>query len=208
MADFSKALVSFSAAAGGYTADSPDAEIYCGIDRRFYPGWEGWPVIDALKFAASDARELQSTLEQNRKLKEKVSELFKQMYWDRFWGDRIPDQEIATELLESAAEFGVARAVNCLQKSLNSLGSSNARLIEDGHFGPKTLSALGSYLGSGDPSFLLKTMRILQALYYIGRMKKNPGRDLHAEAWLGKLVVARQRERKKPAPPTGLRIED
>jgi lysozyme family protein len=209
MADFITAFVASSVAGAGYTAVLPDIEIYCGIDRHFHPTWGGWPIIDSLKFAASDESELNSSLEQNKKLKEKVRELFKQVYWDRFCGDQVPDQEIATELFQSALELGVARAVNGLQKSLNALNPGSAayaHVVEDGRLGPMTLGALQSYLETEDPSSLLKAMRILQALHYIARIKKNPGRDPYARAWLRKLVVAR--EKRKPAPPTDLRIED
>ena len=209
MADFIRAFVASPVAGAGYTAVLPDIEIYCGIDRHFYPAWEGWPIIDALKFAASDEKELNSTLEQNKKLKEKVRELFKQVYWDRFRGDQVPDQEVATELFLSSVELGVGRAVGGLQKSLNALNPGSAayaHVVEDGRLGPKTLRALERYLETEDPSSLLKTMRILQASHYIARIRKNPGQDPDARVWLRKLVVAR--EERKPAPPTDLRIED
>lgn len=209
MADFIRAFKASWVAGEGYTAGLPDIEIYCGIERRFHPTWKGWPIVDALKFAASDEDELKMTLEQNKKLKGEVEEFFKSLYWNRFLGDRIADQEVATELFLSSVELGVGRAVNGLQKSLNALNpgeNAYAHVIEDGRLGPRTLSALDTYLKSEDPSFLLKAMRIRQALYYINRMKENPGRDAYARVWLGNLVVAR--EKRKPAPPTDLRIED
>ena len=209
MADFIKAFCASQVARDGYTAVVPDIEIYCGIERHFHPKWNGWPIVDALKFAASDDDELKRTLEQNRKLKEEVEEFFRSLYWDRFLGDRIADQEIATELFLSSIELGVGRAVNGFQKSLNALNPGDAayaRVVEDGRLGPATLSALEAYLKREDPSFLLKAMRILQALHYLARMKKNPGRDADARAWLDKLAVARVK--RKPAPPTDLRIED
>lgn len=212
MADFIKAFAASSVAGAGYKAVLPDIEIYCGIERHFHPAWEGWPIIDALKFAASDENELKSSLEQNKKLKDKVRELFKQVYWDRFRGDQVPDQEIATELFLSSVEVGVGKAVTGLQKSLNALkpkDSSHPRVIEDGRLGPETLAALERHLLAEEPPrLLLKAMRIMQALHYIARMKKNPGRDRVATVWLGKLVVAREEEQCKPAPPTDLRIED
>lgn len=212
MADFIKAFVASSVAGAGYTAVLPDIEIYCGIERHFHPAWEGWPIIDALKVAASDEHELKSTLEQNKKLKEKVRELFKQVYWDRFRGDQVPDQDIATELFLSSVELGVGRAVYGLQKSLNALkprDSSYPGVVEDGRLGPETLAALERYRVIEDPPhLLLKAMRIMQALHYMARMKKNPGRDRCAEVWLGTLVVAREDGPRKPAPPTDLRIED
>jgi hypothetical protein len=211
MADFSKAFSVSAAARGGYSAISEDEVIYRGIDRRFHPAWDGWEIVDALKFAASDEIELQNTLAQNKRLKEKVRNWFKQTYWDRFSGDRIPNQEIADELFESAVEFGVERAVNCLQKSLNLLNAGCAektRVIEDGRLGQETFYALEICLKVEGASSLLNVMRILQALHYMSRMKKNPGQDLFAKERLGNLVVTRRKAPSKPAPPKDLRVED
>jgi lysozyme family protein len=211
MADFNQAFVASPGVRSGYASDPVDGEIYCGIERLFHPAWEGWPIVDALRFAASDENELKSTLEQNRKLMEKVRGFFKQAYWDRFQGDRISDQQVAEELLESAVELGVRRAVIGLQKVLNTLnpgGAFRGRVVEDGRLGPVTLSALESLIEIEGASYLLKAMKILQALHYIDRIKKSYGRDQYARDWLGKLVVARYKARPKPAAPTDLRLED
>jgi lysozyme family protein len=211
MADFSKAFSASYAARGGYAAISEGGETYRGIHRRFHPAWSGWRIIDALKFAASDEDELQSTLSQNKRLREKVWNWFKQMYWDRFSGDLIPNQEIAAELLESSVELGVGRAVNCLQKSVNLLNAGRreqASIVEDGRLGQETMDALEDCLKIDGASYLLNVMRILQALYYIGRMKKNPGQDLFARDRLGQFAVTRQKAWIKPAPPKDLRVED
>jgi hypothetical protein len=211
MADFIKAFSAASVGRGSYTAIPEGAEIYRGIDRRFHPAWYGWRIIDALKFAASDENELQSTLAQNKRLREKVRNWFKQMYWDRFSGDLIPNQEIASELFESSVELGVGRAVNCLQKSLNLLNAGRreqASIVEDGLLGQETTDALESCLKIDGASCLLNVMRVLQALHYIGRMKKNPGQDFFARDRLGQFVVTRQKAQIKPAPPLDLRVED
>ena len=211
MADFSKVFSASSAAGSGYAAISEGAEIYRGIDRRFHPAWDGWPIVDALKFAASDENELQSTLAQNKKLGEKARNWFKQMYWDRFSGDLVPNQEVAAELFEASVELGVGRAVNCLQKSLNLLNagrSEQACIVEDGRLGQETVDALEACLKIDGASCVRNVMRILQTLYYIGRLKKNPGQDSVARKRLGSLGVTRQNGQIKPAPPTDLRVED
>jgi lysozyme family protein len=196
MADFSKAFSVSAAAKGGFSAIPEGVEIYSGIDRRFHPGWDGWEIVDALKFAASDENELKSTLAQNKRLKEKVFNWFKQVYWDTFSGDHIPSQGIAEELFESSIELGVERAVNCLQKSLNLLNAGRAEktsVVEDGRLGQETLQALLICLNVSGASHLLNVMRILQALHYLGRMKKNPEQDLFARERLGGFVVTRQK---------------
>lgn len=211
MADFTKAYAVSAVSRGINTEMAGDVEIYNGIDRRFNPSWDGWQVIDALRFAASDGDELNTTLTQNKKLKEKVRSFYKQSYWDRFSGDRIPNQDIAEELFESSMELGVGGSVNCLQKCLNLLnagGPAKPPLVEDGLLGRKTLDALEDCLRVDGASCLLNIMRILQGLHYIGRMKKNPGQDMAARKWLGKLIVARPNLKRKPSPPAGLRVQD
>ena len=211
MADFDKAFRVSLAARGGYKAASEGLEIYRGIDRRFHPSWDGWPIVDALKFAASDEHEFQSTLSQNKKLREKVRIWFKQTYWDRFSGDRIRNQELAEELFESSVELNVDRAVNCLQKTLNLLNAGDPErpaLVEDGRLGQETLEVLGTSLQNEGTSHILHVMRILQALHYITRIRKNPGRDAAAGERLKNLVVTRRNAPIRPAPPMDLRVED
>jgi len=211
MADFDKAFRVSLAARGGYRAVSEGLEIYRGIERRFHPSWDGWPIVDALKFAASDEQELQSTLSQNKKLGEKVRSWFKQTYWDRFSGDRIRNQEIAEELFESSLELGVGRAVNCLQKALNLLDAGapeQAPIVEDGRLGEESLDVLETSLQTGGASHILHVMRVLQALHYISRIRKNPGRDAVARERLENLVVTRRNTPIRPAPPMDLRVED
>lgn len=211
MADFTKAYAVSAISRGIGTDRAGEVEIYDGIERCFHPAWDGWQVIDALKFAASDDDELRITLKQNKKLKEKVRTFYKQMHWDRFSGDRLPNQDIAQELFESSLELGVARAANCLQKGLNLLHAGRpgkTSLVEDGVLGPNTLEALKEALRLDGVSCLLNIVRILQALHYLGRMKKNPGQDAAARNWLAKLIVTRPNLQRKPSPPMGLRLED
>ncbi|MBN2033828.1 MAG: hypothetical protein JW836_11170 [Deltaproteobacteria bacterium] len=211
MADFSKALSASSAARSGYTTVSEGVGIYKGIDRRFNPGWDGWKIVDALTFAASDQNELRVTLAQNKKLKEMVRNWYKQMYWDRFSGDMVRNQEIAAELFESSLELGVGRAVNCLQKSLNLLNAARpdgVSIVENGRLEMKTMDAMEDYLKTDSASYLLNVMRILLALHYIGRIRKSPGQDSFAWERLRTFEVLRQKAWTKPDPPADLRVED
>jgi hypothetical protein len=210
MADFDKAFNRSSVLKGSYVATLDKDEIYRGISRRFHPAWDGWPVVDALKFAASNDHEFRRTLAQNEKLKRKVRDFHKQMYWDRFWGDEIPNQEVAAELLDAAIEMGPVRSVLILQKSLNLIHAGQGHdepLIEDGLLGPKTTEALERYLQTDDPSFLIKIMRIRQSAHYLARMRRNPLLDAFARDWLKRLKISRDSGESIPAPPTGLQVE-
>lgn len=210
MADFHKAFDRSLPGKGGYSEDPDlDGEIYRGIARRFHPSWEGWPIIDALRFAASSDEEFSRTLEQNQRLKEQVRNFFKQTYWDRFWGDRIPNQEIAEELLETSAEMGVRGAVRCLQESLNLLKAPQKdypHIFEDGLLGPKTLWALEAYLKIDSAPYLLNVMRIVQGMRHIEKMRRNPN-ERDAKDWFERISVSKESVAIPPAPPTNIRVE-
>ena len=211
MANFTKALSASSVAASGYAVNSEGTEIYRGIDRTIHPEWDGWPIIDALKFAASDKHELQITLAQNKKLGEKVWVWFKKKHWDKFSGDRISDQDIGAELFEASLELGVERTVNCLQKSLNLLNAGRTKepsIVENGRLGEETLDALETCIRIDGPAYVLNVIRLVQGLHYISKLKKNLGQDPVARERLGNLEVTRRNKPLKPAPPTNLRLED
>jgi lysozyme family protein len=212
MADFYKAFETSLLAQSGFIGDpdNDEEEVYRGISRRFHPSWDGWQIIDALRLSASNHNEFCKTLKQNQKLKEKVRVFFKQMYWDRFWGDRVPDQRIAEELFETSTEMGVHRAVGCLQEGLNILcsGQENYRhIIEDGLFGPETLMALKAYLKVNDAPYLLKVMNILQGMEYIERIRRNPNQEAYVRDWFKRIRISRESAGKGPAPPTNLTID-
>jgi lysozyme family protein len=210
MADFGKALNRSSVLKGSYVVTPDKDEIYRGISRRFHPAWGGWPVVDALKFAASNDQELEKTLEQNEKLKKKVREFHKQMYWDRFRGDEIQNQEVAAELFDAAIEMGLFRSVLVFQKSLNSFHGGRSHdepLVEDGLLGPKTMEALERYLQTDDLSLLINIMRIRQSAYYLARLRRKPRLDAFARDWLKRLKISRESRDSIPAPPTALRVD-
>jgi len=212
MADFDKAFETSLLAGSGFIGDpdNDEEEVYRGISRRFHPSWGGWQIIDALRLSASNHNEFYKTLKQNQKLKERVRVFFKQMYWDRFWGDRVPDQRIAEELFETSTEMGVHRAVGCLQEGLNILcaGQENYRhIIEDGLFGPKTRNALEAYLKIKDVPYLLKVMNIIQGMEYIEEIRRNPNQEKYARDWFKRIRISKESAEKGLAPPTNLRID-
>ena len=185
MADYHKAYAITLAHEGGYVHDPDDrgGETYRGISRKYHGNWPGWETIDQLKGAA----DFPAGLDRQTELDEQVADFFKAKYWDRFWGDRIPDQQVANELFDTSVNLGPKRAVTFLQAGLNVL-NRNERLFEDisedGAFGKNTLAALKSYLQGDEASILVKICNILQGMHYIEFMRSSPTQEKYARGWL------------------------
>jgi len=189
MANFNEVFEKTAAIEGGYVFDPDDAggETYKGISRRFNPSWKGWKIIDDLKQANRRKRKFDRIFEQDKMLQEEIRIFYKQLYWDRFRGDEIPNQEIAQELFDTGVNIGIHRSVGFLQESLNLLNRNQKNyndVVEDGLFGLKTLKALKAYLKIDKLQYLLKVMNILQGTHYIEYMRKNPIQEKYARGWL------------------------
>lgn len=213
MADFNEAFERIIGNREEYPEEQSDSqeEKYRGISRRFCPSWAGWGIVDALRRAASNEKEFRKTLEQNEKLKQETRSFFKQIYWDRFWGDRIPDQTIAEELFDTSLTLGVHSAVCFLQEGLSLLsgqGEKHVSLLEDGCFGPLTMETLEAYLETQDASDLLKVMNILQSMHYIEYLRRKPSQQGYVRTFLKRTRISKDFAIvKPPAPPTDFRIE-
>jgi len=194
MADFKVAFAKTAAHEGDYVNDPDDAggETYRGIARRYNPSWSGWAIIDRIREGAGSDDALKRGLEADEELQGDVRLFYKQLYWDRFWGDRIPVQEIAGELFDTGVNMGVRKAVSFLQESLNLLNrnqQSYADIGEDGLFGPTTLKILEAYCEIDKPQSLLTVMNILQGMHYIEYMRKSPVQEKYARGWLKRVRI-------------------
>lgn len=94
--------------------------------------------------------------------------IYKGEYWDRFLGDEIASDDVASCLLSFAINDGDAREVKMLQQVLG--------ISVDGVMGPKTLAA-ANYTA---PASLSARLRVSQAEFYINLAKIRPdiARDL------------------------------
>ncbi len=187
MATYDDTFRKTAAHEGGYVHDPDDVggETYKGVSRRYNPSWGGWRLIDELKQASGD---FPDNLEQNVELQASVKDFYKQNYWDKFWGDEIPAQEIAEELFDTSVNMGARRAVTFFQEGMNLLNRNQRDykdITEDGLFGRKTLEVLTAYLKveRGDCKPLLKVMNILQGMHYIEYMRKSPTQEKYARGW-------------------------
>ena len=200
MANFEEAFKITAAHEGGYVFDPDDAggETYKGISRRFNPSWDGWTIIDNLKELGISNKDLEAKLDRDDNLQEKVALFYKHNYWDKFWGDEIPVQEIGEELFDTGVNMGVRRAVRFLQESLNLLNRNQQNypdIGEDGLFGKGTLNALKAYLQIDKGPYLLKVMNILQGKHYIEYMRKSPVQEKYARGWLNRVEFTKSKRR-------------
>jgi len=162
---------------GGYCFDrmDPGGETYMGVSRVYWPGWEGWGIVDKLRekgtvpeFAISGLAPL-------------VLDFYRNNFWNRMQGDKVAriSPEVAYELFDTSVNLDVPDAVKFLQVALNMqrmVTRSFPKLVVDGLLGPNTLTALERCLETqpGDKEqnekILLNCMNGEQYICY----KKNP----------------------------------
>ena len=184
MADLAKALPLVLRHEGGWVHDlqDPGGETYRGISRRYFPGWPGWPLLDAQR--RIDGRPNDASLAPM------VAGFYRANFWDRFQGDRIPDQALADELLDQAVNLGVHRAVDHLQRALNALNNEGKRwpdMVRDGKLGPGTLAAIDACRTYGYLPALMAALKGQQAVYYLERMEARGANERFAGGWLGRV---------------------
>lgn len=99
---------------GGYVfhADDPGGETKFGISKRAYPN-----------------------LDIKNLTREQAIEIYRQDYWNRINGDKLPE-EIAYQVLDAAVNHGIGNAIRMLQRAVN--------VADDGYWGPRSERALAS----------------------------------------------------------------
>lgn len=183
MADFQIAYDITMGYEGGYAnvSGDPGGETYKGIARNFWPNWSGWTIVDGWKNSANPNWKnlMVEELEPN------VQDFYKQLFWNRFLGDQIANQEIANELFDSAVNMGVSRAVSFLQEALNIFSDRTHDLVVDGIFGGKTLGALNFFLNNAKTrtiQALLLDLNVQQGAWY-HHLAKEHGMSKFIEGW-------------------------
>ena len=88
--------------------------------------------------------------------------VYRVTYWNRFLGDQIADDGVASCLLSFSINDGTSREVRMLQQILN--------LTQDGAFGPQTLAATNA----AAPQPLATALRQAQASFYLSLAPTRP----------------------------------
>lgn len=174
---------------GGYVDHPADrgGETYCGIARRFWPDWEGWIVIDAIKAKRGPIP--------RGTWYDTLTEDVNRFYYEHFWlpaGAHMVTDAIALELYEQAVHFGVHTAVAILQRAVNALnrgGRDWDDIREDGRFGPRTATAVQACMGNRGPGVLLKALNILQGARYFDIASSDPSQEVFLHGWLKRVSL-------------------
>ena len=100
--------------------------------------------------------------------------IYRVAYWNRFQGDQIADDGVASCLLSFSINDGEAREVRMLQDCLN--------IPIDGVFGPQTLE----YANAFDPKQLAAALRMAQADFYRATAAARPADARFLDGWLAR----------------------
>jgi lysozyme family protein len=134
-----------------------------GIAEKFHPdlpeGFFTGPAEDALAEA------------------EKIEE---REYWGAMRLSAIENQNVANKLFDMGVNMGVRQAAIYAQSAANSLSAADARLVEDGEIGAKTLAAINSV----DPIAYHQALCDLSAAHYRHVAAVNPAQAMNLVGWM------------------------
>lgn len=167
---------------GGYSVVKADrgGETYRGISRRFHPSWQGWPLVDQLKFEPGFPRNLAN----HPGLQSLVASFYLQQFWEPLQAEQIVHQSVADELFDTAVNMGIATSVSFAQTALNLLNRNQSSYpdgLVDGKMGPKTLKLLNEF---SEVDILVRTLNALQGARYIRICEKDPSQEVFFRGWL------------------------
>lgn len=180
MANFREAFELTIGHEGNYSNDplDPGGETYRGISRRYWPGWTGWAIIDSYSVANIPSEGT------NHELDLAVRTFYKDHFWNRFEGDKVPHQDIANELFDTGVNMSMSRAIEFLQEALNLCNRDQKYwkdISVDGSWGPITEDTLLQALSRNQGDLVYKLQNVLQAEFYIHKMRT----DTSKERWIG-----------------------
>lgn len=183
---FEKGMILVRKFEGGHVNDpaDPGGETYCGISRRYFPGWRGWAAIP---------NSLNRDVNRDLLLRKLVDDHYQEHFWNRFQGDTIAaiDPDLAIEVFEQSIHLGVHRAVKHLQQALNYLNRGESiykDLDEDGLFGKKTRDTIIHLDAINEVKLLRQVLNIIQGAYYLKRMKARPINERYI-GWFGRVKL-------------------
>ncbi|MEI6507883.1 MAG: glycosyl hydrolase 108 family protein [Bacteroidota bacterium] len=102
---------------GGYAKYSykGDGEVYKGINRKAYPDWKGWILIDLVKTQLT----FPANLDYNILVQDEVISFYQINFWDKMNGDKILNQNIADTIFEYAINVGLVECIKYTRYVLN-----------------------------------------------------------------------------------------
>jgi lysozyme family protein len=119
--------------------------------------------------------ERKATIEEMKALTHKdVEPLYKRLFWDRVWGDKMPGG-IDYLLFDFAVNAGVGRSVMCLQEAVGA--------HPDGGMGPLTFAATVTH----DAADLIDKFSLAKEHFY----RSLSNFDVYGKGWLNRVATVR-----------------
>lgn len=162
MSDFDIAYKHTAKNEGGFTWDP--APTAFGIDRRFWQGWKGWDIVDAVvKKVGRDEKKITTALRANPDFMVMVKEFFRRNFWTPFY-TQITSQSVATMIFDRSVNMGPKQAHKIAQRVLG--------IIDDGFFGKKSVFAVNQL----DPDVFCRDYDAACDQFYRGLAEKDPAK--------------------------------
>ncbi len=163
MADFKPAIAATLINEGypGYNIDNNGAEVCSGINRKFWPGWAGWVIVDGYKAQGLDRHGINVELGKDPRLRPLVESFYQRNFWTPTI-QQIVSQDVANWVFDKGVQTGIGQATRLLQRA--------AGVQDDGKFGPNTLTAVNS----ADPQALLADAHNQAVAFYQELHQKDP----------------------------------
>lgn len=180
MADFSIAYSRTMHVEGGYdnNPNDPGGETFKGVSRIYNPDWKGWAIIDQIK--STHPHNLDAALNADAGLLQQIMEYYKVNYWDVNNTDLINDQQLASQIFDTAVNCGIGTAARLLQEA--------AGVTADRQIGPVTLNAVNS----ASTEALYNKFLDLRKQYYLNLISARPALALFEKSWMSRLWPYRE----------------
>ena len=147
----------------GYAVDNNGAEVCAGINRAYWPGWCGWPIIDALRTKGLGRKGINAALKADARLLPLMQDFYRRNFWVA-WMQQITAQQVANWAFDKSVNMGIGQAVKLIQRA--------AGVADDGRFGPATLAAVNTV----DPVVLVGLCHNEAVKFYEALHAKDPAK--------------------------------
>lgn len=177
MGNFNEAYLLTGHNEGGYANNPSDhgGETYAGISRKFWPAWQGWVIIDAIKKQyGTTENTINLWAKKSDNLQLLIASFYKQNFWDVNKLDLITDNQIADNVYDFGVNSGVSKAAKTLQLV--------SGVTQDGIIGNATISAVNSL----DAKNTYERYNAERIVFY-HNLAANPGQLQFLKSWLSRI---------------------
>lgn len=177
MGNFNEAYLLTGHNEGGYANNPADhgGETYAGIARKFWPTWQGWSHIDAIKQKyGTNEKTINLWAKKDALLQTLIASFYKQNFWDVNKLDLINDYQLTNNVYDFGVNSGVSEAAKTLQLV--------SGVSQDGIIGNATIAAVNS-LNAKSTYERYNVERI--AFYH--KLAGNPGQLQFLKSWMSRI---------------------